>query len=150
MSRKFYDKEVIIAINRSPYNAYTVPNLGTSLPVGSYTDVLTGELSGGAESVVNVSGNSEIASFQLSQQEVNVWSYNPDLGTSPRIGDIVSVAGRQGNEVTISGTGFDGTIEVFFGSTLASVSSSNDKEIKVIVPNAPAGEQLVTVKKNRV
>ncbi len=150
MSRKFYDKEVIIAINRSPYNAYTVPNLGTSLPVGSYTDVLTGELSGGAESVVNVSGNSEIASFQLSQQEVNVWSYNPDLGTSPRIGDIVSVAGRQGNEVTISGTGFDGTIEVFFGSTLASVSSSNDKEIKVIVPNAPAGEQLVTVKKSGI
>jgi glycosidase len=150
MSRKFYDKEVIIAINRSPYNAYTVPNLGTSLPVGSYTDVLTGELSGGVESVVNVSGNRQIASFQLSQQEVNVWSYNPDLGTSPRIGDIVSVAGRQGNEVTISGTGFDGTIEVFFGSTLASVSSSNDKEIKVIVPNVPAGDQLVTVKKSGI
>lgn len=150
MSRKFYDKEVIIAINRSPYNAYIVPNLSTSLPVGSYTDVLTGELSGGTENVVNVSGNRQIASFQLSQQEVNVWSYNPDLGTSPRIGDIVSVAGRQGNEVTISGTGFNGTIEVFFGSTLASVSSSNDKEIKVIVPNAPAGEQVVTVKKSGI
>lgn len=150
MSRKFYDKEVIVAINRSPFNAYTVPNLGTSLPTGNYTDILSGELSGGAASVINAGSNRQIASFQLNQQEVSVWSYNPNLGSSPHIGDVTSVAGRENNEITISGTGFDGAIQVFFGSTLATVSSNSYDEIKVVVPNVSAGEKIVTVKKSGV
>lgn len=139
MSRKFYDKEVIIAINRSPFNDYTVPNLGTSLPVGNYDDVLAGELSGTSGSVVNVGGNRQIASFHLSQQEVSVWSYNPSLGSTPRIGDMTSVAGRVGNEITLSGTGLDGAVQVHFGATLAIVSSNSYDKIKVTVPNVAAG-----------
>ncbi len=147
MSRKFYDKEVIVAINRSPYNAYTVPNLATSMAIGSYNDVLSGELSGGSGSVVNVGGNRQIASFQLSQQEVSVWSFNPNLGSAPRIGDMTSVAGRTENKITLSGTGFDGSVEVYFGSTLATITSNSANKIEVVVPNVAAGETIVTVKK---
>ncbi len=150
MSRKFYDKEVIIAINRSPFNSYMVPNLSTSLPVGSYTDILAGELGGTAGSVFSVSGGQKIASFQLSQQEVNVWSYDANLGTNPHIGDMVSVSGRQGNEVTISGTGLDGAIQVFFGSTQATILSNNYNSIRVSVPQVAAGELFVTVKRGAV
>ena len=150
MSRKFYDKEVIVAINRSPFNSYIVPNLATSLPLGNYNDILTAELGGDTGSVISVGGTKQIASFQLNQQEVSVWSYNPSLGASPRIGDLTSVAGRQGNEITISGTGFDGAIQVYFGSTLATVLTNSYNKIKVIVPNVSAGEQIVTVKKDTI
>lgn len=110
MSRRFYDKEVVIAVNRSPYNAHTVPALSTNLPTGTYDDELDGELDGASASVVNGGGGPEISSFQLSQQEVAVWSHDPALGSTPRIGDMQSVVGRAGNEVTIFGTGLDGSI----------------------------------------
>lgn len=147
MSRKFYDKEVIIAINRSPFNSYSVPNLSTNLPVGSYSDILTGELGGSSGSVVSVSGGQEITSFQLSQQEVSVWSYNPSLGTNPRIGDMISVSGRQGNEITISGTGLDGSVEVYFDTTQATVVSNSYNSLRVTVPTISAGEKIITIKK---
>ncbi len=150
MSRRFYDKEVIIAINRSPFNYSTVPNLNTSLPVGSYNDVLIGELGGGLGEVINVGANRQITSFQLKPQEVNIWSYNPNLGSVPRIGDIPTTSGRQGNEITILGTGFDGTIQVFFGTTLATISSSSYDRINVIVPNISAGEKIITVNKSGI
>ncbi|MBL4911055.1 MAG: alpha-amylase [Alteromonadaceae bacterium] len=150
MSRKFYDKEVIIAINRSPFKGYTVPNLNTNLPLGSYNDILTSQLSGNTANVINVGGNRQISSFQLSQQEVSIWSYNPNLGSSPHIGDVTSVAGRQGNEITISGTGLDGTIQVFFGTTSAIISSNNYNQIKVVVPSTSAGENIITVKKSGI
>lgn len=147
MSRKFYDKEVIIAINRSPYNSYTVPNLATSLPVGSYIDSLGNELGGSTNSVFVSNSVRQIASFELSQQEVNVWSYNADLGSDPKIGDMVSISGRQGNEVTIYGTGFDGSVQVYFDSTQATIVSNSYNEVRVVVPSVTSGHRNVTVHK---
>ncbi|NMH64077.1 alpha-amylase [Shewanella sp. SHSM-M6] len=147
LSRKFYDKEVVVAINRSPFNAYTVPDLATSLPTGSYADKLTSELSGDSATVISAGVGQKIASFQLSPQEVNVWSYNADLGTAPRIGDMVSVAGREGNEVTILGTGLDGAVQVYFDTVQAQVNSNSGTEINVTVPGMAGGEKIVTVKK---
>jgi glycosidase len=148
MSRKFYDKEVVIALNRSPFNSYSVPSLGTSLPTGSYTDVLTAGLSGDAGMVSNNGVNRQINSFQLGPQEVSVWSYNPNLGATPRIGDMQSVSGRVGNQVTISGTGLDGAITVKFDTAIANVVSNDYTNVAVIVPNVSAGEQLVTIDKS--
>ncbi|MBN7819550.1 alpha-amylase family glycosyl hydrolase [Bowmanella yangjiangensis] len=146
MSRKFYDKQVIIAVNRSPYNSYTVPTLSTSMAAGNYTDVLTGELGG---SSVSVSGG-QLASFQLSQQEVNVWSYDPNLGTAPKIGDMQSTIGRSGNQVKLFGTGLDGSLQVKFDTTNATVVANDYHSATVTIPAVAAGSRSVSVVKGGV
>lgn len=147
MSRKFYDKQVIIAVNRSPYNGHTVPNLGTNLPVGTYTDKLAGELDGNAISVFNNGTHRQIGSFYLGQQEVAVWSYDPNLGAAPRIGDMQATDGRAGNQVSIMGTGLDGAIQVSFGGVNANVLSNSYEQAVVTVPNVSAGGLNITVSK---
>jgi len=142
--RQFYDKQVIVAVNRQPDQSFTVPALSTTLPAGTYSDQLGGLLFGQSISV----SNGQLGSFTLSGGEVNVWSYNPSLGTSvPRIGDVVSTSGRAGNHVYIYGTGLGGSVTVKFGSTAATVVSASDTMIEAIVPNAPAGVQNITVTK---
>lgn len=144
-SRKFYDKQVVVAVNRHPSTSYTVPVLATSLPGGSYADQLTGLLSGGT---ATVSGG-QIASFVLSGGAVSVWSYNPSLGTTiPRIGDTVSTSGRAGNSVYIYGTGLGGTPTVKFGTATATVVSASDTMIEATVPAAAVpGVLNITVQK---
>jgi len=144
ISRKFFDKEVIIAVNRSPYNSYSVPDLATNLPDGNYTDVLGGDLGGSGVSVV--SGN--ISSFELTQQEVNVWNYNPNLGSAPKIGDMQAVMGHVGNEVTLFGTGLDGGLDVLFGATTATVIANDYNSVTVATPSVSAGEKQITVSKD--
>jgi glycosidase len=146
--RQFYDKQVIVAINRQPDSSFTVPALNTSLPIGSYSDELGGLLFGASMSVTNVSGQNKIGSFGLSGGEVNVWSYNPSLGTTiPRIGDVVSTQGRAGNKVYIYGTGLGGSITVKFDATNASVTSNSDTKIEATVPAVGAGIRQITVVK---
>jgi glycosidase len=130
-SRKFYDKEVIVAVNRQPTNSFTVPALTTTVPNGTYTDTLTGLLFGASETV----SGGQLASFVLSPGEVDVWSYNPSLGTTiPRIGDVESTMGRVGNIVYIRGTGLASPTSVKFGTTVATVTSSSDTLIETTVP----------------
>ncbi len=146
--RQFYDKQVIVAVNRQPDVSATVPALNTTIPAGTYTDSLTGLLLGETANVTNVSGQNKIGSFTLSGGEVNVWSYNPSLGTTiPRIGDVVSTMGRPGNKVYIYGTGLGGTVTVKFGTTTATVTSATDSMIEATVPNVAAGAQNITVTK---
>ncbi len=132
-SRKFYDKEVVVAVNRQPAVSYTVPVLSTTLPAGTYTDALTGTLFGASNTV----SGGQLASFVLVGGQVNVWSYNPSLGTTiPRIGDVVSTSGRTGNTVYIYGTGLGGTPVVKFGAATATVVSATDTTIETTVPAA--------------
>lgn len=149
--RQFYDKQVIVAVNRQPDQTFTIPELDTTLPVGTYSDVLGGLLYGSSMSVNNVNGQNKISSFTLSGGEVNVWSYNPSLGTlTPRIGDVISTMGRPGNTVYIYGTGLGGSVTVKFGSTVATVVSNSDQMIEAIVPNTNPGIQNITVTKGSV
>jgi hypothetical protein len=134
LQRQFFDKQVIVATNRQPAVNASVPAINTSIPVGSYPDVLTGLLSCGAASVSNVAGQNQIAGFSLSAGETCVWSYNPSLGTaSPHIGDMQPFIGRAGNTARIFGTGLASTT-VSFGSTAAAVVSSSDTQVTVAVP----------------
>lgn len=144
-SRQFYSKQVIVAINRQPDQSFTVPALNTTLPNGTYNDVLNGLLYG--ESATVSSGS--LQSFTLGGGEVCVWSYNPDLGTdTPRIGNVISTMGRAGNTVYIYGTGLGGTPTVKFGDATATVVSASDEMIEAIVPaNAAVGENTITVTK---
>ncbi|MCX7773892.1 MAG: alpha-amylase family glycosyl hydrolase [Clostridia bacterium] len=150
-SRKFYDKQVIVAVNRQPDISYTIPALNTSLPVGTYSDNLNGLLYGASNTVTSVNGQNQISSFTLTGGEVDVWSYNPDLGTTtPRIGNVVSTVGRPGNTVYIYGTGLGGSPTVNFGSTPATVVSSSNTMIECTVPNVAAGVLNITVTKSGV
>lgn len=144
-SRKFYDKQVVVAVNRQPAATYTVPALSTTLPAGTYADVLTGTLFGASNTV----SGGQLASFALSGGEVSVWSYNPSLGTAiPRIGDVVSTSGRAGNSAYIYGTGLGGTPTVRFGTATATVVSASDTMIEATVPaTATAGVVDITVVK---
>ncbi|WP_245252169.1 alpha-amylase family glycosyl hydrolase [Paenibacillus sediminis] len=146
--REFFGKQVIVAVNRQPDVSATVPALDTTMPVGTYTDSLGGLLFGETANVTNVSGQNKISSFTLSGGEVNVWSYNPSLGTTiPRIGDVVSTMGRPGNTVYIYGTGLSGSVTVKFGTTTAAVTSATDTMIEATVPSVAAGVQNITVTK---
>lgn len=146
--RQFYDKQVIVAINRQPDLSFDVPAIDTTLPVGTYPDYLNGLLYGQSITVSNVGGKNKISSFNLSGGEVCVWSYNPSLGTTiPRIGDMVSTMGRAGNKVYIYGTGLGGAVTVKFGNTPATVLSNSDTKITAIVPDTTPGVCNVTVEK---
>lgn len=146
--RQFYDKQVIVAVNRQPAVSATVPALNTSLPTGTYSDELGGLLFCGSGTVTNVSGQNKISSFGLSGGEVCVWSYNPSLGTTiPRIGDVVSTMGRAGNTVYIYGTGLGSSITVKFDTTNATVVSNSDTKIQATVPAVTAGIRNITVVK---
>lgn len=144
-SRQFYSKQVVVAINRQPDQSSTVPALATSLPNGTYADVLGGLLYG--ESATVSGGN--IQSFTLGGGEVCVWSYNPDMDSStPCIGDVISTMGRAGNTVYIYGQGLGGNPTVKFGDAVATVVSASDTMIEAIVPvAASAGENMITVTK---
>ncbi|MBA4175895.1 MAG: alpha-amylase, partial [Leptothrix sp. (in: Bacteria)] len=86
----------------------------------------------------------------LSGGEVNVWSYNPSLGTTiPRIGDVISTSGRAGNRVYIYGTGLGGTPTVKFGTATATVVAATDTMIEALVPaTAAPGVLSITVVKS--
>lgn len=144
-SRQFYTKQVVVAINRQPDQIYTVPALSTSIPNGTYSDILGGLLYGES---ATVSGGS-IQSFTLGGGEVCVWSYNPDMDTStPCIGDVISTMGRAGNTVYIYGQGLGGNPTVKFGDAVATVVSASNTMIEAIVPiTAVAGENMITVTK---
>jgi glycosidase len=146
--RQFYDKQVIVAVNRQPNASSTVPALNTTLPTGTYTDQLGGLLFCSSNTVTNVSGQNKITSFSLSGGEVCVWSYNPSLGTTvPRIGDVVSTMGRSGNTVYIYGTGLGSAITVKFDATNATVVSNSDTKITATVPAVTPGIRNITVVK---
>ena len=147
--RQFFDKKVVVAVNRQPELQVLVPALNTTLPVGSYSDYLSGLLYGQSVAVTNVSGQNKIDGFMLTGGEVNVWSHNPSLGTIlPRIGDVVSVMGRIGNIVRIYGTGLGGNPQVRFDTTSANVISASDSLIEVTVPNVTPGIRNITVTNN--
>lgn len=146
--RQFYDKQVVVATNRQPSVAYTVPAINTSLPAGTYADSLNGLLSCGSATVTTVSGQNKISSFTLAGGQTCVWSYNPSLGTTvPRIGDMMPTTGRAGNTAYIFGRGLGGTVTVKFGTTAATVVSNSDTQIKLTVPSGVTGLTSVTVTK---
>lgn len=149
--RQFYDKQVIVAINRQPDISYTVPAINTALPTGTYADTLNGLLYGESASVTTVGTQNKISSFTLSGGEVCVWSYNPSASTAaPHIGDVISTMGRAGNHVFIYGTGLGGSPTVNFGSAGATVVSASDTMIEAIVPSAATpGDVNITVAKGQ-
>lgn len=139
--RKFENNVVVVAINKGS-SATNVSGLNTSLPSGSYSDVLSKRLSGNDVSVTNGS----VTTFSLAGKSAAVWSYVASP-TQPTIGNIVHPMAKAGQQVSIVGSGFGSSKgKVYFGTTEATVTSWNDKKVSVTVPAINAGKVSVYLK----
>lgn len=128
--RQFFDKQVIVAVNRQPDRSVSVPALTAALPAGSYADALDGLLYGRTMTVVDQNAERQIPAFTLAGGEVSVWSHNPPADPGePLIGDVGSTLGRPGNTVYIYGTGLSDRAAVAFGAEQAEVVSAQDNRI---------------------
>ncbi|MGP4038428.1 alpha-amylase family glycosyl hydrolase [Gracilibacillus sp. D59] len=142
--RKFGNNVVVTAVNSGDTN-YSITNMNTSLPEGTYNDVLGGLLNGGS---INVDGNGLVTSFDLQPNEVAVWQITEN-NNQPKIGHVGPMVGQPGNEVTINGEGFGNTQgDVFFGNNSATITSWSDSEIVVTTPDITAGLYDIKVMTN--
>lgn len=141
--RQFGNDVVLVALNKSQSNV-NITGLKTSLPNGTYTDVLNGLMNG---NTINVTSG-DVTPFELAGKEVAVWSYK-QADTNPMIGHVGPMMGRSGHTITINGEGFGSSPgQVKLGSHTLTVVSWNDHEIKAQIPSMAAGKYHVNVVKS--
>ena len=140
--RVFGDNVVMTAINRNQSTGYQLTNLFSSLPNGTYNDVLGNLLGGGNITVTN----GAVSDYYLGAGQVAVWQYTATSSDEPIIGNINPKMGNPGNTVTITGRGFGNTSgTVSFGTVNAQVVSWSDSLIKVVIPSGVSGDVQVSV-----
>lgn len=144
--RKFFGNVVLVAINKNDTTGYSITGLNTSLPAGSYSDYLSGSLSGLSITVSSGSGgNNPVTNFTLPAHAVSVWQFTEGAST-PQIGSIGPTSGQSGVKVTIAGKNFgSSTGTVKFGTTTATVNSWSPTQIVVTTPSVTNGNYNVTV-----
>jgi len=144
--RKFGPNIVVVAINRDLVNGTPISGFYTSLPAGTYTDVLAGLGLAGNSITVNAGGG--VSNFTLAPGAIAVWQRTA-AATAPLIGHVGPETAAPGNVITIDGRGFGATKgTVKFGSTVvsgASILSWEDSQIRVTVPSIAAGLVGVSV-----
>nr|WP_051091138.1 alpha-amylase family glycosyl hydrolase [Paenibacillus massiliensis] len=142
--RKFGNSVAVVAINRNLSSSTPISGLVTSLPSGTYTDLL-GDVLGG-NSITSSDGN--ISSFTLSGGAAAVWQYTMEE-SKPTIGHVGPLMGKPNNVITIDGRGFGSTKgTVYFGTTAvtgSAITSWEDSQIKVTVPSISAGNYTIKV-----
>lgn len=144
--RIFGDSVVMVAVNRNQSSGYQLDGLYSSLPNGTYYDVLGNLLGGGNISVTN----GKVSDYYLGAGQVAVWEYTATKENAPIIGNINPKMGNPGSTVTITGRGFGSSVgNVVFGTASAQVVSWSDSLIKVIIPSGISGEVGVTVTDSR-
>src|SRR5256714_1508235 len=101
--RKFFGSVVLVAINKNDTTAYQITGLNTSLPVGTYSDYLTGLLGGSSITVSNgTGGNNPVAAFSLPAHTVAVWQYTEGPAL-PEVGSVRPTSAQPSVRVTIGG-----------------------------------------------
>lgn len=140
--RKFGSSVVVTAVNRSTTTGYDISGLITSLPIGTYNDVLEGSLNGNS---ITAAGSGAVTTFNLGAGEVGVWQYTGGA-TAPVIGNVGPTMGIANNVITVDGRGFGTTAgQVKFGTAAGTIESWSDEQIKVKIPSITAGKYNVTV-----
>ncbi|WP_310604609.1 alpha-amylase family glycosyl hydrolase [Anaerosporobacter sp.] len=141
--RKFGNNVVVTAVNRNQSKSYSVAGLYTSLPQGTYSDVMQGTLGGGT---ITVASTGAVNTFTLGAGQSAVWQYTASSTATPLIGNVDPMMGVAGNTVTITGRGFGSTQgSVSFGTSAAQVVSWSDAQIKVKIPSVAAGKYAIKV-----
>ncbi|HEV7859224.1 MAG TPA: alpha-amylase family glycosyl hydrolase [Pyrinomonadaceae bacterium] len=143
--RKFFGSVVLIAINKNETTSYNITGLNTSLPAGSYTDNLTGLLSGPSIAVsTGTGGNNPVANFTLPAHAVSVWQFTEGTA-APEIGSVGPAMGQPGVRVTLGGKNFGSTAgTVKFGTTAATIVSWSSTKIVATTPAVTGGNYNVT------
>ena len=144
--RKFFGSVVLVAINKNDASSYNITGLNTSLPAGTYTDNLTGLLSGNSITVTAGSGgNNPVNNFTLPAHAVSIWQFT-EGAAAPEIGSIGPTVGQPGVKTVIAGRNFGASGgSVKFGTTTATVVSWSPTSITVNVPSVTNGLYNVTV-----
>src|SRR4051812_11237094 len=149
--RKFFGSVVLVAINKNETTAYNITGLNSSLPAGSYSDYLTNLLGGSSITVSSgTGGNNPGSAFSLPAHTVGVWQF-AETSASPQVGSIGPISAQPTVQVTIGGKNFgatQGTGNVKFGTTTATINSWSDTQIVATVPSVTNGSYSVTVTKN--
>ena len=145
--RQFFDDVVLVAINKSDTASYPVSGLLTSLPAGTYSDYLSGLLSG--KKLVVAAGNAggnPASNFTIAPHSVSVWQREAKA-TTPEVGSIGPHTGQPGMQVTIAGDGFGSAGgSILFGSTAANVATWSNTGVTFSVPGVPNGNYEVQLK----
>ncbi|HET8895251.1 MAG TPA: alpha-amylase family glycosyl hydrolase [Gaiellaceae bacterium] len=149
--RQVNGDEVLVALNKSTTTGYNITGLNTALPAGTYSDQLNGLAGGGSITVTNGTfNNNPVNAFTLGAGQAAVWSFVESAPSTPQVGNVDPVMGRNGDVVAVTGRGFGtstGTVTV--GGTSATVNYWSDGEVDFTVPSgAPTGTQQVVVTKS--
>lgn len=138
--RQFFNDVVLVAINKNDTASYPVSGLYTSLPAGSYTDVLGGLQGGNGLTVTAGSeGNNPAGSYTIAPHSASVWQCQVNA-TKPEVGSIGPRIGQPGMTVTIAGDGFGATAgSVLFGTTAAPIQSWSNTSVTFAVPTVMNG-----------
>ena len=145
--RQFFNDVVLVAINKNDTTSYPISGLSTALPTGTYTDYLSGLMSGNSLTVTAGSGgNNPANNYTIAPHSVSVWQYQV-AATTPEMGSIGPRVGQPGMTITIAGDGFGTSIgSVLFGTTAATIVSWSNALITCKVPSVTSGTYNVTVK----
>ena len=144
--RRFFGSTVLVAINKNDSSSYSISGLNTALPVGTYSDYLTGLLGGSSITVSSGSGgNNPVTNFTLPAHTVAVWQFT-EGAAAPEVGSIGPTLGQSGVKVTIAGRNFgSSTGSVKFGTTTATINSWTPTQIVCTTPSITNGVYNVTV-----
>lgn len=138
--RKFFNDDVLVAINKNDSSSQAISGLYTSLPAGSYSDFLGGLMSGQSLQVTAGSnGNNSAGALTLPAHSVSVWQV-ASAASAPEVGSIGPTVGQAGMVVTLAGDGFgssQGSVKV--GGTVAQINSWSNTSVSFTVPSTAAG-----------
>lgn len=147
--RQFFNDVVLVAINKNDTASYPISGLNTSLPAGSYADVLGGMQGGNSLTVTAGSGgNNPAGNYTIAPHSASVWQYQLSA-TAPEVGSIGPHIGQPGMTVTIAGDGFGAAAgSVLFGTTAASIQSWSNASVTFTVPAVTNGAYNVQLMSN--
>jgi len=148
LERQFFNDIVLIAVNKSETQPYSIAGLFTALAPGNYSDYLNGLMGGFSMQVNAGGGNNPVTTFNLPTHTVSVWQSSA-TATSPELGSLGPLVAQAGLTATVGGDGFgssQGTVLV--GATAATVNSWSNSSVTFVVPAVPPGNYNITVQAN--
>lgn len=144
--RRFANDVVLVAINKSETASATIPSLATSLPPGTYRDVLAGLMDGTRLRVHSAAGESQSAPLLLAPHSVSVWQSTRPAG-GPEVGSIGPTIGQPGMQITIAGQRFGAAPgSVLVGNVAAPVRSWSGETVSFAIPAMPPGQYSVRLR----
>lgn len=144
--RAFAGSVALIAINKNDTTSTAITGLFTSMPAGTYADVLTNQFGGQTITVTGTTGTNPVGNITLPAHSISVWSYINPSTAGPSISTPFPAVAQPGIKVSIPGTGFGTGMTVLFGTTAATIASQTATELVVTVPAVANGTYTVTVR----